>query len=85
MLLCILLLQLFLLYRSELVYQGTRKLNLGSNNIVWSDWRYVELYGDRYSFVVDLESSFDRFRNIANTTEANVTLKNAFRARGRTY
>lgn len=33
--------QLLLLYHSSLVYKGTRKLNLGSNNIVWSDSRYV--------------------------------------------
>lgn len=47
----------------QVYYNGTRQLALGSDKIVWSDDRYIGLYGKNVSFVADLQSDYDRFRN----------------------
>ncbi len=43
-------------------YNGTKQLALGSDKIVWSDDRYIGLYGKNAGFVADLQSDYDRFR-----------------------
>ena len=69
----------------QVYYNGTRQLSLGSDKIVWSDDQYIELYGKSVSFIVDLHSEYERFRNHVNLSESNVSLDGMFRARGSSY
>lgn len=74
---------LVILTAANFRYTNSITLPLFADTIIWSDARYVALYGPTTTLVVDLQQSHERFRNTVNVSESNVTISGRFRARGR--